>query len=228
MEGARELLLCFEMTAVTELRLLFLHQKLAFFGVMRRVAIGASDVVLQVRGAAKICVLFAILMAIQAAGTHFLCRNVLESKNLTFVSTSIDVFLARPMTSLATPPLWPFLGIHGGREVRRSFVVLVKILSGGVRVAALAHFGTNIERRVGGPLVVLALLWRARIAPALFHWNERSEETQTCGHKGTHGGEAFSEQSQSSPRLRSVNELASSGLESTETIDKGEPVKNGR
>src|ERR1700745_3674147 len=105
MEGACELLLGFEMTAVTELRLLFLHQKPAFLGVMWRVAIGAPDVVLQVRGAAKICVLFAILMAIQAAGTHFLCRNVFEGKNLTFVSACIDVFLARPMTSLATRPL---------------------------------------------------------------------------------------------------------------------------
>src|ERR1700745_1091163 len=104
MEGARELLLCFEMAAVTELRLLFLHQKLAFLGVMWRVAIGAADVVLQVRGAAKICVLFAILMAIQTAGTDFLCGNVLESKNLAFVATSIDVFLARPMTTLAAPP----------------------------------------------------------------------------------------------------------------------------
>jgi hypothetical protein len=91
---------------------------------MWRVAIGAPDVVLQVRGASKICVLFAILMAIQAAGTHFLCRNVLEGKNLTFVSASIDVFLARPVTSLATLPLRPFLAVHGGHEVRRSLVVL--------------------------------------------------------------------------------------------------------
>src|ERR1700745_162930 len=141
MEGACELLLCFEMTAVTELRLLFLHQKPAFLGVMWRVAIGAPDVVLQVRGAAKICVLFAILMAIEAAGTHFLCRNVLEGKNLTFVSASIDMFLARPMTSLATLPLWPFLAIHGGHKVRRGFVVLVETLSGRVLVAALAHSG---------------------------------------------------------------------------------------
>ena len=177
MEGARELLLCFEMAAVTELRLLFLHQKPAFFGVMWRVAIRAPDVVLQVRGAAKICVLFAILMAIQAAGTHFLCRNVLEGKNLTFVSASIDVFLARPMTSLATLPLGPFLGVHGGHEVRRSLVVLVEILSGRVLVAALAHFGTNVERRVGEPLVSLGFLRRARIAPALMAWNQRSEET---------------------------------------------------
>src|SRR4029077_13525905 len=101
---------------------------------MGRVAIGAPDVILQVRRAAKICVLFAILMAIQAAGTHFLCRNVLEGKNFTFVSASIDVFLAWPMTSLATLPLWPFLGIHGGHEVRRSFVVLVEILGGRVLV----------------------------------------------------------------------------------------------
>src|SRR5262245_39722514 len=172
MKGARELLLCFKMAAITELGLLFLHQKLAFFGVMWRVAIGAPDVILQVGGAGKICVLFAILMAIQAAGTHLLCRNVLEGKNLTFVATSIDVFLARPMTSLATLPLWPFLGIQGGHEVRRSFVVLVEILSRRVLVAALAHCGTNIKRRVGGPLVSLGSLRRARIAPAHFRWNE--------------------------------------------------------
>src|SRR5947208_14197927 len=100
MEGARELLLCFEMTAVTELRVLFLHQTLAFLGVMWRVAIGAPNVVLQVRRAAKICVLFAILMAIQAAGTRLLCRDFLEGKKLTFVSAAIAVFIPRPMTSL--------------------------------------------------------------------------------------------------------------------------------
>ena len=200
MEGACELLLGFEMTAVTELRLFFFHQKLTFFGVMWRVAIGAPDIVLQVCGAAEICVLFAILMAIEATGAHFLSRNVLEVKNLTFVSPSIDVFLARPMTSLATPPLWPSLGIHGGREVRRSFVVLVEILGGRVSVATLAHFGTNIERRVGGPLVSLAFLWRARITPALFCWNERSEETQSRRHQDTHRRAAFFEQSQSLPQ----------------------------
>ena len=129
--------------------------------------------------------LFAILMAIQAAGTHLLRRNVLEGKNLTFVSASIDVFLARPVTSLATLPLWPFLGIHG-YEVRRSFVVLVEILSRHVRVAALAHCGTNIERRVGGPLVSPGFLRRARIALARFRWNERSEETQSSRHHDTH------------------------------------------
>jgi hypothetical protein len=145
MEGTCELLLSFEMAAVTELRLLFLHQKLAFFGVMWRVAIGAPDVVLQVRGAAKIRMLFAILMAIQAAGAHFLCGNVLEGKNLAFVSATIDVFLARPMTSLAPLPLWSLLGIHGGYEVRRILVVFVETLSGRVLVAAFAHFGANVE-----------------------------------------------------------------------------------
>ena len=204
MEGARELLLCFEMAVVTQLRLLFLHQKLAFFGVMWRVAIGAPDVVLQVRGASKICVLFAILMAIQAAGTHFLCRNVLEGKNLTFVSASINVFLARPMTSLATLPLWPFLGVHGGYEVRRSLVVPVEIFSWRVLVAAFARFGTNIELSVGGPLVDFGFLRGARIAPALPRWNDRSEQTQSYGHKGTRRRETFFEQGQSSPRIRSA------------------------
>ena len=227
MEGARELLLCFEMTAVTELRLLFLHQKLVFFGVMWRVAIGAPDIVLQVRGAAEICVLFAILMAIQAAGTHFLRRNVLEGKYLTLVSASIDVFLARPMTGLAPLPLGPSLGIHGGHEVRRSFIVLVEILSGRVRVAALAHFGTNIERRVGGPLVGLGFLWRARIAPALFRWNERSEETHCCRHHDTHRREASLEQSQLLPRFgcRPSMPLRRGGYRNQ---NKRAPVKNRR
>jgi hypothetical protein len=193
------------MAAVTELRLLFLHQKLAFFGVMWRVAIGAPDVVLQVRGAAKIRVLFAILMAIQAAGTHFLGRNVLEGKNLAFVSTSIDVFLARPMTSLAALPLWSLLVIHCGYEVGRILVVFVEILSGRVLVAGFAHFGANIERRVGGSLVNLGFLRSARIALALFRWNDHSEETQSCGHHGTHRRKVFVEEGQPSPRFRSAN-----------------------
>src|SRR2546429_3075902 len=74
-----------------------------------------------------------------------------------------------------------------------------------VLVAAFAHFGTNIERSVGGPLVKLGFLRRARLAPALFRWNDHSQETQSCGHHGTHRREAFFEQGQSSPRFRSAN-----------------------
>jgi hypothetical protein len=147
-------------------------------------------------------VLFAILMAIQAAGTHFLCRHTLEGKYLALVSASIDVFLARPMTSLATLPPWSSLGVHGGHEMRRSLVVLVEILIGRVLAAAFAHIGTNIERRVGGPLVSLGFLRRAWITPALFRCNDRNEETQSCSHHGTHSREAFLEQSQSLPRFR--------------------------
>ena len=158
MKGAGELLLCFEMTAVAELWLVFLHQKLVFFGVMWRMAIGAPHVVLKVRGAAKICVLFAILMAPQAAGTRFLCRNVLESKYLTFVSASVDVFLAWPMTSLATLPLWPFLGAQGSYEVRRSLVVFVEIFGRHILVTAFARFGTYIKCRVGWPDILLRLV----------------------------------------------------------------------
>src|SRR2546429_1468828 len=71
--------------------------------------------------------------------------------------------LFRSMTSLAPLPLCSFLAVHGGYEVRRSLVVLVEILSGRVLVAAFAHFGTNIERSVGGPLVKLGFLRRARL-----------------------------------------------------------------
>src|ERR1700756_472579 len=167
-------------------------------------------------------------MAIQTAGTHFLCRNVLEGKDLTLVSASVDVFLARPMTSLATLPLGSFLAVQGGYEVRRSLVVLVEILSGRVLVAALAHFGTNIERRVSGPLVSLGFLRIASIAPARFGWNERSEETKKRRPCDTHSRETVFEQSQSSPRFRSANEPTSFAFADYGGQNKTEPVKNAR
>src|ERR1700751_6397454 len=172
-------------------------------------------------------VLFAILMAIEAAGAQFLHRSVLEGKNLAFVSASISVFLARPIKSLATLPLRPFLAIHGGHEVRRSFIVLVEILRRRVLVAALAHLGTNIERGVGGPLVNLGFWRRAGIATALFRCHDRKEETQTCGRHSTHCREVFFEQSQSSPRFRSANEPRCCVFGAYGDHDQRASVKNG-
>src|SRR5579862_8805840 len=62
-KGPRKLLTHFQMAAVTKLWLLLFHQVVAFLGVMRIVAIGAADIVLQVRGAPKIGVFGAVLMA---------------------------------------------------------------------------------------------------------------------------------------------------------------------
>src|SRR6266568_1091628 len=49
MEGPSKLLFRFRVAAIAELRLLLFHQELAFFGVMRRVAVDATHIVLQVR-----------------------------------------------------------------------------------------------------------------------------------------------------------------------------------
>src|SRR5690242_1378962 len=49
MKRAGELLFLVEMAGVAELWLLVLHQKLAFLGVMRAVAVRATDIVLQMR-----------------------------------------------------------------------------------------------------------------------------------------------------------------------------------
>jgi len=72
MERPKELLLGFQMAAVAKRRLLLLHQELAFFRVVRVVAVRAAYVVLQVRGAPKIAVLLAVGVASQAALTDFL------------------------------------------------------------------------------------------------------------------------------------------------------------
>lgn len=48
MERTIELLLGFQMATVAKLRLLLFHQELAFFGVVRRMAVNAANVILQV------------------------------------------------------------------------------------------------------------------------------------------------------------------------------------
>ena len=63
MEGTGELLLDLKMAGEAELRLLLPHKELRFLGVVRVVAIGAADIVLQVRRATEVRVFSSILMA---------------------------------------------------------------------------------------------------------------------------------------------------------------------
>ena len=66
MKGTVELLFRFQMAAIAKLRLLLFHQALAFPGVVRGMAVQATDVVFEVRGARKITVFLAVGMAVQA------------------------------------------------------------------------------------------------------------------------------------------------------------------
>src|SRR5262249_35061999 len=66
-EGTGECLLHLQVAVETELGLLLAQQVLGFLGIVRIVAVGAADIVLQVRGAPEVCVLSAVLMTAQAA-----------------------------------------------------------------------------------------------------------------------------------------------------------------
>jgi len=152
-EGPSKLLLRLEMAAVTELRRLLLHQELAFFGVMRRVAVDATYVVLQVRRPRVVAVLLSVRVASQAAFADFLGRGILECKDLRLIAATIDVCFPWTVTRLASMPLWTFFGIQRSHIVRRIFIRLVKTLGWHVLVAGLAPLGTDVERRVRRPFV---------------------------------------------------------------------------
>jgi hypothetical protein len=113
MERPVELLLGFKVAPVAELRLLFLHQELAFLRVMRRVAIDATHVILHVCGSREVAVLFAIGVADKAPPTDLLCGSILEREDLRLVATSFDVRLPGPMAGFAAVPFRTILRIEG-------------------------------------------------------------------------------------------------------------------
>lgn len=156
-EGASELLLDLEMAGEAELRLSFLQKELRFLGVVWVVAIGAADIILQVRRAAEIGVFSTVLVAAQAARADVLGGRVLESEDLRFVATTLNVFLARPVASLATVPFGTAPRIKSGSKMRRRFELLEKTLRRHVLMAGLASFLADVKRRVSRTLVVDSL-----------------------------------------------------------------------
>lgn len=144
MKRARELLLGFQMAAVTQLRRLLFHQELAFPGVMRTVAIVASDVVLQMRRAREIAVFLAGLVAIEAARAGLCRRNALETENFGLIATALDVGLAWAVAGLAAMPFGAPLRVQRGHKVRRSLEIFVEALRGHIFMAGLAGFGAYI------------------------------------------------------------------------------------
>ena len=97
MEGTVELLLLVQVACVAQIRLPSFQQKLALFGMVRVVAVGAAHSILQVDGTREIAMLFAILVAVQAARAYLLRRNALERENLGLVASALDMFLPRTM-----------------------------------------------------------------------------------------------------------------------------------
>ena len=137
-EGPGELLLLVEVAAVAKQRLLFLHEKLALFGVVGIVAVCAADIVLQMRRAAKITVLFAVLVTIEATCADVRGGSILKRENLCLVPAALHVRFPGPVAGFAAMPFRPLLGIQRGHKVRRCLVVFVEILRRHVLVAGLA------------------------------------------------------------------------------------------
>jgi len=99
-----ELLFGFKVTAVTKLRLAFLHQKLTLLLSVRVVAIGAADIALQMRRPSEVAVLFAVLMTGEAARADLFRRSVSEREYFRLVSAAIDMLFSRPVTGFAALP----------------------------------------------------------------------------------------------------------------------------
>jgi hypothetical protein len=82
------------------------------------VAVRAAYAILQVRRPRKIAVLFAVLVAIQAAGAGFCCGGVLENEDLRLVSTAFNVRFAWSVARFTAMPLRPFFRIQRRHIVR--------------------------------------------------------------------------------------------------------------
>jgi|SRR5712692_10279245 len=118
MERPVELLLRFQVAAVTKLWLRLLHQELGFLRVMGRVAINATHVVLEVRGSRKITVLFAVGVAGKATFTYLLRGSLLEGEDLRRVAPAFNMLLPGTMAGFAAVPLGTLLRIEGRHEMR--------------------------------------------------------------------------------------------------------------
>ncbi len=118
MEGPSKLLLCLEMAAVAELWLFRFHQKLAFLRMMRRVAVRATHIVLEMGGARVVAVLLAVRMASEATVADLLRRRILERENLRLIPATIDVGFPWTVTRLASMPLGTFLRVQRRHIVR--------------------------------------------------------------------------------------------------------------
>ena len=182
MKGSRELLLGFEMAAVAELWLLLFHQKLASLRIMRRMAVRATDVVLEMGGARKIAVLLAVGMTAKTTLADFLRGGVLKAKDLRFVASPVDVGLSRTVTCLAAMPLGPFLCIQSRDVVRGIFIALEEAFGWHVFVAGLAGFRSDVKRRVGGTFVRFRLA--CGLCFVLVLLRETGNNEQSCTSEG--------------------------------------------
>jgi hypothetical protein len=139
MHGFRKLGSYFLMAAITEHRLGHLQQGTLHFCVMRRMAIDASHIVLQVLRTQKVRVLFAKLMTVQTALARFLPGEQIETNNLGNVPSTVNVSLSRTVAGLAALILHTAVVEHGFP------VGTVIVALGNLIVARTAGIGAHIQ-----------------------------------------------------------------------------------
>jgi len=101
MKRPRKLLLDFTVASVTKVRGLFDQQILDAHRLVRRVAITARDLVHAVLRLTKVVPLFPSFVTGETASIRFARWSPLEPVNLRRVASTINMFLARPVTSFA-------------------------------------------------------------------------------------------------------------------------------
>ena len=123
------------MTSIAEIGLRWNEEMLRLFGVMRRVAVQAPNIVARVRRRGEVPLLVLFTVAAQATGVGILLRHRLEADNLGHIPAAFHVGGSGTVTGLATVPV-----LQSGLEMGSVFeVLLVQVL-----VAGLA--GINYRR----------------------------------------------------------------------------------
>jgi hypothetical protein len=103
------------------------EEMLRFFGVMRRVAIQAPNIVARVRGRGEVPLFLFCTVAAQATGIGILFRHRLETNDLAHIAGALYVRGSGTVTGLTTVSV-----VQGGLEMRRAFEVLfVKVFMTG-------------------------------------------------------------------------------------------------
>ena len=141
------------MAAVTQLRLLVHQQELLLFSMMWRVAGDAAYIINIVLRAVKVGMFLSIFMTAEAALADLLRRSVFEGEDLAFVPPSLNMFLAWAVTGLTALPFRTFLG-EGCLPVRSRLEILEDVF-----MAGFASVGSNVQRRIGRPVIALLSLW---------------------------------------------------------------------
>jgi len=146
---------------------------------MWRVAVRATDVVLEMGGSSEVAVLLAVGMTVKTTLADFLRGGVLKAKDLRFVASRVDVGLSWTVTCLAAMPLGPFLCIQSRDVVRGIFIALEEAFGWHVFVAGLAGFRSDVKRRVGGTLIRFTLEGRFCFVLVLLSQSGKNEQDRT-------------------------------------------------